>query len=104
MSQPRRVPRFPFSAPADLIVQDSGATTQVRVKELSLYGCFVEAPISLSVQTQVLLKIYGPHDYFEANAMVIYTQPNSGLGLIFWDVRPGFQPILKKWLVEAMQK
>jgi PilZ domain len=104
MEQPRRVPRYPFSAPADLTVEHTGATAQVRVKELSLYGCFVEAPITLSSHTQVRLKIYGPHDYFEAKALVIYTQPNSGLGLVFWDVRPGFQPILKKWLLQAMQK
>jgi len=101
MEQPRRVPRISFGAPADLTVEHSGATTPVRIKELSLYGCFVETPILLNTQTRVHLKIYGPHDYFEASAMVIYTQSNSGLGLVFWDVRPGFQPILKKWLLQA---
>ena len=100
MEQPRRVRRHPFSAPADLTVEHTGATAQVHVKELSLYGCFVETTISLSTKTQVHLKIYGPHDYFEASAMVIYTQP-TGLGLVFWDVTPGFQPILKKWLLQA---
>jgi hypothetical protein len=101
MEEPRRVPRYPFSAPTDLTVEHSDATTPVRVKELSLYGCFVETPMSLSTKALVQLKIYGPHDYFEASAMVIYTQPNSGLGLLFWNVRPGFQPILKQWLLQA---
>ena len=83
MKEPRRVLRYRFSAPADLTVEHSGATTPVRVKELSLYGCFVETAISLSTKTRVHLKIYGPHDYFEASAMVIYTQrTGSGIGLL----------------------
>jgi PilZ domain len=70
--EPRRTPRFPFSAPAELVVVHSGATTLARVKELSLYGCYLETSVCLTTKTEVALKIYGPHDYFEASAMVIY--------------------------------
>jgi hypothetical protein len=49
-----------------------------------------------------LLKIYGPHDYFEARATVIYTHPTLGVGLAFSEVKPSFVPILQKWLLQAM--
>jgi hypothetical protein len=104
METTRRSPRYLFSAPAEVIVENSGATILVRVKELSLYGCYLDTSVPLSTKTQTLIKIFGPHDYFEASATVIYTHPHLGMGAAFREVKPGFMPVLQKWLLQAMEK
>jgi PilZ domain len=104
MEHPRRTPRYLFGAPAELLVQHSDAKMLVRVKELSLHGCYLDASIPLSTETSVQIKIFGSHDYFEASATVIYAHPNLGMGLAFREVKPAFGAVLQKWLLQAMQK
>jgi hypothetical protein len=101
MDSTRRTPRYPFGAPAEVFVEDSSAMQLCRVKELSLYGCYLDSAVPLAAKTRVLLKVYGPHDLFEANATVIYTHPMLGMGLVFREVRESFAPVLQKWLDEA---
>jgi hypothetical protein len=101
--QARRTTRYPFSAPAEIIVEDSGAKQLCRVKELSLFGCYIDTPVPLNPKTPVLLKIYGVHDYFEAAANVIYTHPALGMGIGFRGIKPAFAQVLQKWLLKAMQ-
>jgi hypothetical protein len=103
MEETRRTPRYFFSAPAEVIVEACRASLLCRVKELSLYGCYLDSSVALGIRTQVLLKIYGPHDYFEAAATVIYAHPTMGMGIAFREVRPSFVPILQKWLLQAMR-
>jgi hypothetical protein len=104
MEHSRRTPRYPFGAPAELIVEHSEAKMLVRVKELSLYGCYLDTSIPLSTETPVQIEIFGLHDYFEASATVIYAHPNLGMRLAFHEVKPGILPVLQKWLLQAMQK
>jgi hypothetical protein len=102
MDNTTRIPRYPFAAPAEIIVQSSGVKTLCRVTELSLHGCYVDCSVPIGVKTQVLVKIYGTHDYFEAGANIIYANPRVGIGLVFREVKPAFAPILQKWLLAAM--
>ena len=104
MSETRRTPRYPFSAPAEIVVESSLAERLCRVKELSLYGCYLDSSLSLGLQNRALLKIYGPHEYFEASATVIYTHPLQGMGMVFREIRPAFANVLQKWLLESMRK
>jgi PilZ domain len=71
MGDTRSTPRYPFRAPAEVVVESSGAKIACRVKEISLHGCYLEGSIPLNVKTQILVKIYGIHDYFEGSATVI---------------------------------
>ena len=73
------------------------------MKELSLYGCYLDSSVPLGVKTRVLLKVYGRHDVFEAAATVIYTHPTLGMGLVFREVKDSFAPVLQKWLEEAAE-
>jgi hypothetical protein len=100
--QQRRTPRYPFVAPA-AILPEAGASTGGNVKELSLYGCYLDAATTLTARSRVLLKIFMPGEYFEANATVAYANPALGLGLVFRDVKPHFLTVLRKWLITAMQ-
>ena len=88
--QQRRTPRYPFVAPA-AILPEAGAPIGGNVKELSLYGCFLDAATTLTARSRVLVKIFMPGEYFEANAMV------------FRDVKPHFLTVLRKWLITAMR-
>jgi len=104
MNETRRTPRYPFTAPADVVVEASLAKILCRVKELSLHGCCLDSFVPLSVQSRALLKIYGSHEYLEATATVIYSHPMQGMGIVFREIRPAFAPVLQKWLLESMRK
>jgi hypothetical protein len=99
----RRVPRFPFAASAELLEEKSRAMIKTRVTELSLYGCYVEWINPLPQGTVFFLKIFTDYEYFEARATVVYAQPQLGMGLTFHDVKPHFLPVLKGWLLSALQ-
>lgn len=100
--QQRRVPRYPFVATA-AVLPETGAPMGGNIKELSLYGCFMDSTSTLAPRTKVLVKIFMPGEYFEANATVAYASPALGLGLVFRDVKPHFRSVLRKWLLMAMQ-
>jgi hypothetical protein len=101
-AQQRRVPRYPFAAPA-AVLPETGTPVGGNIKELSLYGCYMDATSTLSPRSKVLVKIFMPGEYFEANATVAYANPALGLGLVFRDVKPHFRTVLRKWLLMAMQ-
>jgi hypothetical protein len=101
-AQQRRVPRYPFAATA-AVLPETGAPVGGNIKELSLYGCYMDATSTLSPRSKVLVKIFMPGEYFEANATVAYANPALGLGLVFRDVKPHFRTVLRKWLLMAMQ-
>jgi hypothetical protein len=101
-AQQRRVPRYAFVAPA-AVLPEKGTPVGGNIKELSLYGCYLDAASTLAPRTKVLVKIFMPGEYFEANATVAYANPALGLGLVFRDVKPAFRSVLRKWLLMAMQ-
>jgi hypothetical protein len=103
-AQQRRVPRYPFAAPAT-VISESGTAVGGNVTELSLYGCYLDSTAPLNPRSRVLVKIYSPNgEYFEASATVIYSNPNLGMGLVFRQVKPHYLTTLRKWLLGAMQE
>jgi hypothetical protein len=102
--QHRRVPRYPFSAPA-AVIPESGVPIGGNVTELSLYGCYLDSGAPLAPRTRVLVKIFAADGgYFEADATVIYSNPSLGMALVFRQVRPDFLALLRMWLLKAMQQ
>ena len=100
--QPRRTPRYPFVAPA-AVLPEAGTPVGGNIKELSLYGCYLDTTSSLAPRSRVVVKIFVPGEYFEANATVAYATPALGMGLVFREVKPHFRTVLRKWLLMAMQ-
>ena len=98
----RKTPRYPFLAPA-AVLPETGAPVGANVKELSLYGCYLDTASPMTPRSRVLVKIFMPGEYFEANATVAYATPALGMGLVFRDVKPHFRTVLRKWLLMAMQ-
>jgi len=102
--QHRRVSRYPFAAPA-AVIPESGEPLGGNVTELSLYGCYLDSGAPLAPRTRVFVKIFaGDGGYFEAEATVIYSNPNLGMGLVFRQVKPDFLVVLRQWLLKAMQQ
>jgi hypothetical protein len=99
----RRTPRYPFVAAAEVIDEGTGAKMSAQVKELSLFGCYLDTQSPLLTRTKVIVKVYTPAELFEAGATVIYSNPALGMGLVFREVKPFFLTILRKWLLAAMQ-
>ena len=99
MDEKPRLMRWPFEARAELHPENAGRIL-TQVKELSLHGCYLEFS-PLQKGTHVLVKIFVGSDFFEADATVIFSQPNMGLGLAFRDVKPYFSVVLQKWLIQA---
>lgn len=98
----RRVPRFPCNAPAEVTVEGTAETANVT--EISRYGCFVETPEPLKTGTSVVVKIMNQGQVFAAMAMVVYTQPDLGMGIAFREVKSLFQGVLDTWLRDLVEK
>jgi hypothetical protein len=98
---PRRSPRFPFIAVAEIAYRDSGGRLGCRVAKLSLHGCYVNTPNTLPIGREVSIKIFAESECFAATAKVVYVLPNSGMGLTFEEVSLKSQTLLREWLLKA---
>ena len=63
----RTTARLPFSAPAEILTE-SGTGIGSTVKELSLYGCYLEFARPFLPRTHVRVKIFSGSEFFEADA------------------------------------
>lgn len=97
----RRTPRYPFIATAEVIEASSQASTSTKVSELSLHGCYLDMPNALPKDTQIKIKIYSEGKFFESGGVIIYSQPNVGVGVTFREIRPQFLSVLKQWLLAS---
>lgn len=97
----RRTPRYSFIAHAELHEDSSQVRVVSRVSELSLNGCYLDMMNPFPAGTLVTLRITAGEETFEAHSKVIYSTPNMGAGVVFLDVAPKYQPLLKRWLDSA---
>jgi hypothetical protein len=98
---PRRSPRLPFIAVAEIAHRGSGGRLSCQVAKLSFHGCYVEAPSTLPVGREVSIKIFAESECFACTARVVYELPNSGMGLAFGEVSLEKQALLNQWLLKA---
>jgi hypothetical protein len=98
----RRNPRYPFAGSIEMREGTSEDKRTARVKELSLNGCYVDTESPYPMGTSLSIKLFTDVDFFEAQASVIYSQPNEGMGLMFRETKPYYLMVLRKWLLSAM--
>lgn len=97
----RRVPRFQFIAPAELVDETSGARINSWVADLGSQGCSLRVSTPPRDGAAVRLKIgTNPREFFQARAVVVYSSPER-VGLSFSDVKPASSIVLHKWLASA---
>ena len=100
MINKRRSPRSSFVVTAE--VTDEGARTVIaRLRNLNLYGCYVEMVSPLPERSQITVKVSAGKTVFQARGIVIYSDPNAGSGVEFQAVEPKYQAVLEEWLLEA---
>ena len=105
MEQPVRcTPRFPFSAPAEVLRLATTALEKTQVNELSLFGCYLDTKTPLPRGPNVTVKIISGRQFFEGSATVIYAQPTWETGVGFREVKPNYLAVLRKWLRQAREK
>jgi hypothetical protein len=98
----RRNPRYSFAGSIEMREGTSEDKRTARVKELSLNGCYVDTESPYPMGTSLSIKLFTDADFFEAQASVIYSQPNEGMGLMFRETKPYYLMVLRKWLLSAM--
>jgi PilZ domain len=98
----RRTPRYPFVANAEVSEGKTGVLLKGRVSELSLNGCYVNILNPLEKGTAVDVKLNTETEFFEASGTVVYSNPESGMALMFLETKPYYIGVLKKWLLSAM--
>jgi PilZ domain len=96
----RRSPRSSFVVTADVTPENS-RTVIARLRNLNLYGCYVETSNPLAEGSSLTIKVSAGTTFFQARGRVIYSDPNAGSGVEFQDVEPRYQSILEEWLLEA---
>jgi hypothetical protein len=97
----RRAPRFACRASAE--ITSGGAIELTSVTELSRFGCFLQTPKPLAAGTKLAVKIMNQGRVFAATAMVVYSQPDLGMGVAFREVKSLFQGVLEDWLRELLE-
>jgi len=97
----RRSPRYPFFASAELIEDKSDVRITTRLSELGLYGCYLDMMNPFPTGTSVLIKISEGNANFESHAMVVYSQPNMGMGVAFKDVEERYMKVLQMWMAKV---
>ena len=96
----RRVPRFQFIAPAELVNETSGAQIVAWLSDLGVRGCSLGITDRLPEGTPLQVKIENAKEFVEARATVVYSRPNHA-GVVFNEVKPASVPILNRWLATA---
>jgi len=101
----RRTPRYMFFASAELLEEKSEVRVKSRVSELSRYGCYLDMMNPFPVNTHIRLKIWREEDnVIHTKGRIIYSQPNMGAGVAFFDMEEKYVPILDEWLAKAAKE
>ena len=102
-SKQRSVRRCPFVASAEVIDISSDTRITARTSELGIGGCYIETLSPLPEGALVKLRIMRDQGVFESKATVVYSHPNSGMGLAFAKPLPQAErAILEDWLAEIV--
>ena len=100
----RRVhPRYEFTAAVEVLAADSGARIEMRVRDLSQQGCYVDTSDVLPLGTVTDVRIKKGAQVFEAHARVVYSRATKGMGLVFTGIEAEPQRILETWLAESRE-
>ena len=100
----RSVRRCPLVASAEVTELGSGTLLSVRISELGLGGCYVDALNPFPEGTLIGLRILRDQGVFETKAKVVYCDPRFGMGLAFTDVTPDQRSLLEAWLAEIVSQ
>jgi hypothetical protein len=96
----RQHPRFPFSASIEIIETKSGSRISGRTSDLGLGGCYIDSINPLPVGTLAEARIQRGQECFEVQVIVVFSQINMGMGLMFISAQPKQFRLFQRWLLE----
>jgi hypothetical protein len=99
----RTHPRYAFIAAAEAVAAESGARIEMRVRDLSQRGCYVDTISALPLGTVTNVRITKGAQQFEARARVVYSRAAKGMGLMFTATEPEQLRTLETWLAESRE-
>lgn len=99
-TQRRALPRYMFTASADLLDTSNAMKISGRVAEISRKGCYVDLLNAPPPGTLLKIKIYRDAGTFETGGKVVYIHERIGMGVAFMDTTEDQLKILDAWLAE----
>lgn len=98
-----RPPRHSFAATVEITDLQSEAHLTAHLKDISLFGCFVETPNPFPEGTKVRLRIMRGGATVSTAGRVAFSRPGSGMGVHFTNVEPASMPVLDKWVANLRE-
>lgn len=96
----RRSPRCSFVLTAE--VTDEGSRTLIaRIRNLNLYGCYIELRDPLAERSSVTIKVTAGKTVFQARGRVVYSDRSNGSGVEFEGIAQPYRAVLQEWLTET---
>ncbi len=95
-----RARRYPFVVGIELTDVQSDAQIRERTSDLSVFGCHVDTLKLFPTGTKVRIRIAHRGANFAALGRVVYTGPNTGMGVAFTKIEQKDQLVLEKWIDE----
>jgi hypothetical protein len=92
--------RCSFTAAVTILEPTSGARIEAHTTDLCLAGCYVDTMSTLSVGTNVELRLTKDGHSFHSMAKVVSSQSGVGMGLTFIAVEPDQFSLLEVWFSE----
>jgi hypothetical protein len=100
----RRYQRFPFTATVEAVEIKSQARIEGRTSDVSLGGCYVDTTSSFSEGSIVKIRLTMGARSFEAEAKVVYSLVNMGMGLKFTNADLEHLCLLDKWVADLSRE
>jgi hypothetical protein len=94
----RAVPRYPFTAHAELSDANPSTRFNVRISDLSTKGRYVDMIHPLPEGTAISLNIPDRGGYIEVKRRIIYSVPQHGAGVPFLGLTPELTAQLERTL------
>lgn len=100
----RRSPRYKCEGKAEIRQDGTDVRTWATFTDVSLHGCYLEAPSVYPVHTLLHLKLEASGIPFEVKGEVRVSYPALGMGVAFVDLREEDQGRLKKLVALLMHR
>ena len=93
-----RPTRYGIHADAEIIDSMTGRVILAKTSDVSLGGCYIEAPQPLDVRSTVRVKLFYDGATASAYADVVRADVGKGMGLRFRGIAPEQIAVIKRWL------
>jgi hypothetical protein len=95
----RRSPRYHLVADAEMVSSPSHVCLKARTSDVSLVGCFMNTKYSLPLGTKIQLTLKYKGETFTGDGTVARSEPSTGFGVSFAEVKGTQQTLLRNWLL-----